>query len=203
MTPAEHGEDRDWMARVRDGDLEALGALYDKYRLPVFHTALAITRDHAVAEDILQECFLRLNAHAARIDATLPLLPWLYRVTVNLSYSYVSRDARRKVSLEGLIDHFEQFVAPAGHAPEAQAERRDLESCVRDAVQALPFHQRAVVVLYYVGGLDLKEIAYILDCPVGTVKSRLHSSREALRKQLVGSLEPQTARTLGVVYDYV
>jgi len=203
MTPAGHEEDQQWIARVGDGDLEALGALYDKYRLQVFHTALAITRDHASAEDILQECFLRLNAHAARLDATLPLLPWLYRVTVNLSYSYVSRDARRKVSLEGLTDHFEQFVAPAGHTPEAQAERHDVESCVRDAVQSLPFHHRAVVVLYYVGGLDLKEIAYILDCPVGTVKSRLHNSREALRKQLAGSLQPQTARTLGVAYDYL
>jgi len=203
MTSAGQDEDLQWMTRIRGGDLEALGALYDKYRLQVFRTALAITRDYAASEDILQECFLRLNAHAARIDATLPLLPWLYRVTVNLSYSYVSRDARRKVSLEGLIDHLEQLAAPARHAPEAQAERRDLETCVRDAVQSLPFHQRAVVVLYYVSGLDLKEIAFILDCPVGTVKSRLHNSREALRKQLAGSLEPQTVRTLGVVYDYL
>lgn len=203
MTSAGQDEDLQWMTRIRGGDLEALGALYDKYRLQVFRTALAITRDYATSEDILQECFLRLNAHAARIDATLPLLPWLYRVTVNLSYSYVSRDARRKVSLEGLIDHLEQLAAPARHAPEAQAERRDLETCVRDAVQSLPFHQRAVVVLYYVSGLDLKEIAFILDCPVGTVKSRLHNSREALRKQLAGSLEPQTVRTLGVVYDYL
>jgi len=203
MTSAGQDEDLQWMTRIRGGDLEALGALYDKYSLQVFRTALAITRDYAASEDILQECFLRLNAHAARIDATLPLLPWLYRVTVNLSYSYVSRDARRKVSLEGLIDHLEQLAAPARHAPEAQAERRDLETCVRDAVQSLPFHQRAVVVLYYVSGLDLKEIAFILDCPVGTVKSRLHNSREALRKQLAGSLEPQTVRTLGVVYDYL
>jgi RNA polymerase sigma-70 factor (ECF subfamily) len=66
-----------------DGDLSALGILYDKYRLQVFRTALAITHDRQAAEDILQECFLRVNTYARRIDRTLPLEPWLYRVTVN------------------------------------------------------------------------------------------------------------------------
>jgi len=199
--PADHEEDQRLIDRVRAGDLSALGALFDKHRLLVFHTALAITRDRPAAEDILQECFLRLNAHAARLDGALPLAPWLYRVTVNLSYTWLTRDARRQISLEGLLDHLDRLVAPVRTAPEHQVEAHDVRESIQHAVEGLPFHQRVVVILHYLSGLDLKEIAYILDCPVGTVKSRLHHGREALRVRLAGSLEPQTVLALEVAYD--
>lgn len=196
-------EDQRLIARVRDGDVSALGELYDKYRLQVFRTALAITHDRPAAEDILQECFLRLNAHAGRIHSDLPLTPWLYRVTVNLSYTWITRHARRQISLEALLDQIERMVAPSRTAPEHEAEAQDLRMSIRRAVEALPFNQRVVIVLRYVGGLDLKEIAYILDCPVGTVKSRLHNGRETLRVLLTHSLEPQQIRALEVATDFV
>ena len=72
------------IAQIREGDLAALGALYDKYRLQIFHTALAITRDRQAAEDILRECFLSLHSRAGRIDGDLLLAPWLYRVAADL-----------------------------------------------------------------------------------------------------------------------
>ncbi len=201
--PSNHESDQHLIAQIRDGDLSALGALYDKYRLLVFHTALAITRDPPAAEDILQECFLRLHAHAGRIDGALPLAPWLYRVTVNLGYTWVARDARRQISLEGLLDHLDRLMTPARAAPEHQAETRDLQESVQRAVERLPFNQRTAIILHYLGGLDLKEIAYILDCPVGTIKSRLHHGRETLRAQLASELEPQTAPAWEVAYDLI
>jgi len=201
--PADHEEDQRLIDRVRAGDLSALGALYDKHRLLVFHTALAITRDRPAAEDILQECFLRLNAHAARLDGALPLAPWLYRVTVNLSYTWLTRDARRQISLEGFLDHLDRLVAPTWAAPEHQVEARDVRESIQHAVEGLPFNQRVVVILHYLSGLDLKEIAYILDCPVGTVKSRLHHGRAALRAQLAGRIEPQMVTALEVAYDFL
>src|SRR5262245_764302 len=73
--------------RLQSGDLDALGQLYDRHRLPVFRTALAITHDQDAAEDILQEVFLRLHTYVHRVDTSLPLSPWLYRITVNLSYT--------------------------------------------------------------------------------------------------------------------
>jgi len=201
--PIDHEDDHHLIVRVREGDLSALGALYDKHRLLVFHTALAITRDPLAAEDILQECFLRLHTHAGRIDGSLPLAPWLYRVTVNMSYTWVTRDARRQISLEGLLEYLDRLVAPARAAPEHQAETRDLRESVQRAVERLPFNQRAAIILHYLGGLDLKEIAFILDCPVGTVKSRLHHGRETLRAELADRLEPQTAHAWEVAYDLV
>src|SRR5512147_2867314 len=170
--------DRELIQRLCDGDLAALGTLYDRYRLLSFHTALAITRDRQAAEDILQECFLKLNAYAPRIDTTLPLEPWLYRVTVNLAYTWISRRSRWLTSLESVID---RLVAPIRTNSEYQAELSELQTVIQQAIDALPPNQRLTVILYYLNDLSLKEISYILDCPVGTVKSRLHYGREQLK----------------------
>jgi RNA polymerase sigma-70 factor (ECF subfamily) len=200
--PADPGEDGPLLARLQAGDLQALGALYDKYRLPMFHSALAITHDKAAAEDILQECFLRLNAYAHRLDGSPPLKPWLYRVTVNLSYTWVTRRARRQVSLEEMLERVDRWVTQGRATPEHYAEARDMRESVRSAVAGLPFNQRVAIVLYYVGGLDLHEIAYIVDCPIGTVKSRLHHGREALRAMLAGRVDPEATWGYGVAYDF-
>jgi RNA polymerase sigma factor (sigma-70 family) len=180
--------DRELIGRLCSGDLAALGTLYDRYRLLVFHTALAITRDRQAAEDILQECFLKLNAYARRIDVNLPLEPWLYRVTVNQAYTWVTRRSRWLTSLESVID---RLVSPARANAEYQAEISELQSAIQHAIDSLPPSQRMTVILYYLNDLSLKEIAYILDCPVGTVKSRLHYGREQLKRQLQTYLQPR------------
>jgi RNA polymerase sigma-70 factor (ECF subfamily) len=167
--------------RLQAGDNEALGELYDCYRSQVYRTALAITHDTAAAEDILQECFLKVHAYADRIDTSVPLAPWLYRVTVNLSYTWTVRRKKRRISLDAFID---RLVSPARHSPEPTAERTEIQEAVQRAIDALPFGQKVVIVLHYLNGLSLKEIAYILDCPVGTVKSRLYYGRENLREAL-------------------
>ena len=177
--------DAELIARLQDGDLNALGELYDKYRLSVYRTALAVTRDPAAAEDILQDTFLRLHTYAGRVNPALPLPPWLYRITVNLSYTWNAHRARWWAPLEDFLD---RLVGPARQSPEPQAERAEDLREVQAAIDALPFNQRVVVVLFYLNNLSLQEIAGILECPVGTVKSRLHYARESLRRRLSASL---------------
>ena len=92
------------VSRLQIGDLDALGDLYDRYRLSVYRTALAITRDPEAAEDILQDTFLRLYTYAGRVNTALPLAPWLYRITVNLSYTWTTRRARWWAPLEDFLD---------------------------------------------------------------------------------------------------
>lgn len=169
------------LTRLQQGDLEALGLLYDRYRLTVYRTALAITRDEAAADDILQEAFLRLHRAVARVDPARPLPPWLYRVTVNLSYSWLSRFVQWRLSLE---DWVERLISPPQFNPEPMAEQTADVAQMHRALEKLPLHQRVVLVLYYLNELSLPEIAEVLNCPVGTVKSRLHYARESLRQQL-------------------
>jgi RNA polymerase sigma-70 factor (ECF subfamily) len=173
--------DAQLIERVRANDLSALGGLFDRYYTQVYRAAVAITQDSAVAEDIAQDCFLKVHRYANRIDTNLPLAPWLYRVTVNLSYTWVSRQKKRRVSLEAVVD---RLISPIWSSPDHVAEHAEIQSQVRDAIRELNFNQRVVVVLHYMSGLSLEEIAEIIDCPVGTVKSRLYYARENLRRRL-------------------
>jgi RNA polymerase sigma-70 factor (ECF subfamily) len=182
MIPTEsEPSDAALIERVRANDLEALGHLFDRYYAQVYRSAVAITQDSAVAEDIAQECFLKIHRYAKRIDTSLPLIPWLYRVTVNLSYTWVARQKKRRVSLEAVVD---RLISPAWLAPDHIAEHTEIQKQVREAIHELNFNQRVVVVLHYLSGLSLEEIADVLDCPVGTVKSRLYYARENLRRRL-------------------
>ena len=183
--------DAELVTRLKGGDLDALGHLFDRYYAQIFRTAVAITHDDAVAEDITQDCFLRLHRYANRIDTSLPLAPWLYRVTVNLSYTWITRHQKRRVSLETVVDY---LMSPPRTTPDHVVEVAGLQAEVRQAISALNFNQRVVVVLHYLNGLSLEDIADILQCPVGTVKSRLYYARENLRHKLVSVHgEPQIA----------
>jgi RNA polymerase sigma-70 factor (ECF subfamily) len=187
-------QDAQLVTRLQTGDLEALGHLYDLHRMPVYRTALAITRDPDAAEDILQEVFLRLHKYAHRVDTSLPLAPWLYRIAVNLSYTWVTRRNRWRAPLEDFID---KLVGPTQYNPEPMAEQNDTVRQMQRAIDTLPINQRVVVVLYYLNDLNLQEIADILECPVGTVKSRLHYGRDNLRQVLQGN-----ARALEILYEF-
>lgn len=173
--------DAQLIEQLRDRDLSALGTLFDRYYPQVYRTAMAITRESAVAEDIAQDCFLKLHQYAYRIDTTLPLAPWLYRVTVNLSYTWISRRQKRKISLEGLVD---QLISPISHGPEYQAASHETQRILHSAIEELQANQRIVIVLHYLMGLSLEEISDYAECPVGTIKSRLHYARETLRRRL-------------------
>jgi len=90
--------DGELIQQLQNADLEALGLLFERHRARVYHTALAIVRDPEAAEDILQDCFLKVYVNAKRIDPNRPLAPWLYRVTVNLSYTWLSRRNGRRTA---------------------------------------------------------------------------------------------------------
>ncbi len=169
--------DEQLVGQLQAGDLDALGVLYERYKAPVYRTALAITSDPATAEDILQDSFLRLHKYAHRFDLRRPLKPWLYRIAVNLAYTCVSRRKRWLSPQDGDLDWIE---GPRSVSPELQAEIGDIQSQVIQAISTLCFSQCVVIVLYYLNSLSLKEIAELLDCPIGTIKSRLYYGRENL-----------------------
>ncbi len=185
-----------FVTRIRDGDLEALGELYERYKTLVYRTALAITHDERVAEDILQEAFLRVCTYADSIDETASLGPWLYRVTVNLAYSWASRVKRWLHSFQGTFDRWASSVQ---WHPEVVVEEQEWRQSLQRAIDALSPGHRAVIVLHYMEGLSLKEIAYVIDVPEGTVKSRLHYARESIRKTI---LERERRLVPEVAYDF-
>ncbi len=191
-------DDGQLIAKLQSGDLDALGVLYERHKMSVYRTALTITHDPSAADDILQDCFLRLHRYAHSVDSSLPLRPWLYRVTVNLAYNWARRG---KCSQTSLNDVMYRLVSPPYCSPEWQAERNDVRSKVMDAISSLEIKHRVVIVLFYLNSLSVNEIALILNCPAGTVKSRLHYGREKLRHRLEAKpTTPSRATTLRAAY---
>ena len=175
-------DDVELVPRIQEGDLDAFETLYHKYKNELYRTALAITRDRGAAEELLQDCFLRAYDHMDRVDGCSSLRPWLHRIIVNLSYNWAAKKRLRLISLE---DVFDRLLVVPRTSPERAFEREELLRVVDEAVRSLSMPQRAVVVLFHLQGFSLAEIAYVLDCPVGTVKSRLHNARKALRQRLI------------------
>lgn len=173
--------DQELILQLQAGSLNALGSLYDQHRQLVFRTALAITGDQEAANDLLQDVFLRLYRFADHVEPERPLEPWLYRVTTNLAYTWVKRNQRWFHPLEDLAE----WLAGSGrNNPCEELERRDDCDRVQKALSNLPLAQRVVVVLYYLDDLSIQEIAEVLELPLGTIKSRLHYGRQALKKNL-------------------
>jgi len=173
--------DREIILQLKGGSLEALGTLYDHHRQMVYRTALMITGDIHAADDLLQDVFLRLFRFAGNFDAERPLEPWLYRMTTNLAYDWVKRRRSLVSSLEDLADW---LISSGKNTPYEAVEQQDEWAQVQLAVSSLPLNQRVVVVLYYLNDLSIQDISEILEVPVGTVKSRLHYGRLALKRKL-------------------
>lgn len=174
--------DRELILRLQAGSLDALGTLYDRHRKMVYRTALGISGDSEAAADLLQDVFLRLHRFAGRIDPERPLEPWLYRMTANLAYTWVKRRHRWFSPIEEIAEWLASNKKR--DAPQQVAEIDEELRKVQQAIAALPLTQRVVVVLYYINDLSLQEIAEILDVPEGTIKSRLHYGRKAVKKHL-------------------
>ena len=173
--------DHDLILKIQGGNLDALGEIYDRHRHLVFRTALAICNDPEAAADLLQDVFLRLHRFAARIDPERPLEPWLYRVTANQTYTWVKRHQRWSHPLEEIAEWLSSGLK---HSPQYITEQDDESKRIQAAIAKLSLPHRVVVVLYYINDLSLHEIAEILEIPEGTVKSRLHYGRRALRNHL-------------------
>jgi RNA polymerase sigma-70 factor (ECF subfamily) len=187
--------DTELVHRIQRGDMEAFESLFFKYQGQIYRTGLAITRDPGAAEEVLQDCFYKTYLNIMNITGDGSLSPWLHRVAVNLSCNAIKK---RRVRMEPIDDVAEgHFAIDPRQSPEAEAERAELQGTMRDAINALPLKHRLVITLHYLQDFSLPEIAYILDLPVGTVKSRLHHARRALRL----SLESQQPVRMEAAYD--
>jgi RNA polymerase sigma-70 factor, ECF subfamily len=178
--------DHDLVYAARDGDTVAFDALFYRYRDGIFRLGLAITKDPSAAEEIVVDTFARAHRALARLEPDASLRPWLYRVAVNLSYN---RRPRKGLVLSSLDDAVDEPLANEDGSPSRIAEQAELRRFVLGAVDELGPKHRLVVMLHYLNGLNLTEIALVVGCPVGTVKSRLHYALRRLRTHLAAHPE--------------
>src|SRR5918999_731047 len=157
--------------RMQGGDLEAFEEFFNTYKRPVYATALAITRDPFLAEEVLQDCFVKAYRVRERLQPERSPLPWLQRVAINLCYSRVSR---RRALAEPITSIISNLVVDLQQRPDQIVESREILDVLQRGIDALPPKQQTAIILYYLHGYSLSEASEIADCNVGTMKSRLH-----------------------------
>lgn len=185
-TDLEPRNDRELVYAARDGDMQAFDALFYRYKDGIFRLGLAITKDPSHAEEIVVDTFTRAHRALARLEPEGSLRPWLYRVAINLSYN---RRPRKGIVLSTIEDVTEEVMESGDRSPSSLAELAETRRNVLAAIETLGPKHKIVVVLHYLNGLNLAEIAQVVDCPVGTVKSRLHYALRRLRVHLASHPE--------------
>ncbi len=178
--------DEELMQRLSYRDLRAFEALYDRYGDLVYSTCLRVVRDAQLAEDIVQEVFLRLWRKPESYVAQRGRFPtWLLSVTRNRSVDEIRSRGRRQRH-ENTSPQQQERELPAGQEqdPALSAQLADEQRLIRAALAELPEEQRLAIELAYFGGLTQQEIAAKLSQPLGTVKTRIRLGMQKLRNAL-------------------
>jgi RNA polymerase sigma-70 factor (ECF subfamily) len=182
----------EWLIDAQAGDRAAFDDLHDALAPNVHHFAYRLVGHTDAAEDITQEVFLTLYKNLDAIDPPEKLRPYVFRVARHRCYDHLRKVGRRDhISLDDEPVSARVSFAEAhrnGIAPDEAAHWILLLLEVREAIDALPDAQRQTLILYSEENLSYAEIAEVMDVSVGTVKSRLHHAKKALR----GALKPQT-----------
>jgi RNA polymerase sigma-70 factor, ECF subfamily len=167
--------DEELVQRMSQGDVAALEALYDRYARAVFSFAVRIVRDARIAEEVLQEAFMRSWQQSGRFElARGNYASWLLSIAHNLAIDELRRSQRRpqKADMVDITDVLRSEVDTTVNIEET-AEATELRGVIRTAMDSLPEAQRRVIELAYFEGLSQREIAAFLDEPLGTIKTRM------------------------------
>lgn len=167
------------------GQTEAFGVLVKRYERELYGYLQRYLGDRNLADDVFQNTFLQLYTKSGKYEAGRPVRPWLYTIATHQAIDALRRNGRHQtVSLdqgreelpEGDVRSLVDLVEARGPGPIDQAQGEERRERIRGAVDKLPDFLRQVVVLAYYQGMKYREVAEILDIPVGTVKSRLHAA---------------------------
>lgn len=153
----------------------------------LYRTALRMTHDHAVAEDIVQETCLKAYANFSRYQPDTNFKAWLFRILANLCIDHIRRNATiSMVPIDAVPEESEGFLSSdrCTDNPEIQAMRSDKQQALMAALATLAPEPRAVVILILIEGMSYDEAADSLDLPLGTVRSKLHRARKHLQEEL-------------------
>jgi RNA polymerase sigma-70 factor, ECF subfamily len=179
---------------ARAGDAHAYGALVRRYQDRVYSLIYGLIPNHDDALDLTQDVFVRAHRSLAQFREEAVFYTWLYRIALNACIDF-NRRKRRSVepfSLDGdLLGDvgFEPCDRRPSSQPERALENKELGRLLRRAIASLPEPLRVAVVLHDIDGLQQKEIAALLNCPIGTVKSRIQRGRCELRLKLLPFVE--------------
>ena len=183
--------DKELVKRVQKGDKGAFDLLVLKYEHKIVNLVMRYVRDPETALDISQEAFIKAYRALPRFRGDSAFYTWLYRIAVNTAKNHLAAQRRRPTDIELDLQDPDQYGLHAKlketDTPEAVSLGDELQDILERAIQALPDDLRTAIVLRELDGMSYEEIAQTMECPVGTVRSRIFRARDAIGKK-VGTL---------------
>ncbi len=170
-------EDAELVRLCQDGDMAAFEQLFHKYQERVYSTALRMMSNQDDAMDLTQDIFLKAYQNIGKFRFTSAFSTWLYRLAVNFCIDELRK--RKKTGNPAPLE--EALLQSDGNTPEDNVISSDTERQVWKAINSLKEKDRAIIVLRDIEGLSYKEIAEVLKCSLGRVKSRIHEARQKLK----------------------
>ena len=177
-------DDQRLVERVKNGEKQAFDLLVLKYQHKIVKLVMRYVRDPSEALDVTQEAFIKAYRALPKFRGESAFYTWLYRIAINTAKNYLVAMSRRPMEYDLDAQDSDGFeVNPRlrnEDSPEMIAQRDELQRTVESAISALPDELRIAIVLREIDGLTYDEIAHAMDCPVGTVRSRIFRAREAI-----------------------
>jgi RNA polymerase sigma-70 factor, ECF subfamily len=186
--------------RVQRGDKSAFDLLVRKYQLKVVKLVTRYLRDPSEAEDVAQEAFIKAYRALPQFRGDSAFYTWLYRIAINTAKNAIVARDRNPVEFDLDMQNIEESQSMQARladpdTPESLLQAEEIRTTVNRAIDALPEDLRTAIVLRELDGLSYEEIATSMDCPVGTVRSRIFRAREAIDRQLSVVFEGGLGRT--------
>ena len=181
--------DQELVERAQKGDKRAFELLVMKYQRKLARLLSRMVRDPAEIEDITQESFIKAYRALPQFRGESAFYTWLYRIAVNTAKNYlVARGRRAPTTTEFSSEEAEGFedaeLLRDIATPDAELQTKQIANAVNKAVEALPEELRTAITLREIEGLSYEEIAQMMDCPIGTVRSRIFRAREAIAEKI-------------------
>ncbi|MBV9491440.1 MAG: sigma-70 family RNA polymerase sigma factor [Verrucomicrobia bacterium] len=186
LSPSMPEPEIEWMARIREGDMEAFRLLVETHQSRVINTiSKLLGGSDAEAEDLAQQVFIRVWRSASRYQPTAKFTTWLFRITRNLVFN----ELRRRKHLGEPNEESPELPERAEREPDRVLLEEELQEAIRNAIRELPEAQRTAIVLRRYEEMPYEEIARVMGTTVPAVKSILFRARAELREKLAKYLE--------------
>lgn len=185
--------DHELVRRVQQGDKAAFDLLVVKYQQKVVNLISRFISDHAECQDVAQEAFIKAYRALENFRGDSQFYTWLYRIAANTAKNHLASRSRKTPAYAVDVDDAEHFSGESGLKdfanPENQLLTDEIKQTVFAAIEKLPDDLKSAITLREIEGLSYEDIAEVMDCPIGTVRSRIFRARDAIDKELRPLLE--------------
>lgn len=180
--------DKVLVEQVRNGDKQAFNLLVAKYQFKIQNLVSRFIKDRSEQEDVTQEAFIKAYRAIGNFRGESAFYTWLYRIAVNTAKNHLVGTGRRPPAQDVDLDESSVIGMVGGltemNSPEAILQNDELVVVIRNAIERLPDELRQAITLREFDGLSYEDIAEVMECPIGTVRSRIFRAREAIEQAM-------------------